>query len=49
MAEKRPKVLSHHGDSRVDEYYWMRERESPEVRAYLEAENEYTKAATAHT
>lgn len=40
-AEKRPVELTAHGDVRVDEYYWLRERENPEVLAYLEAENAY--------
>jgi oligopeptidase B len=38
-AEKRPVELELHGDVRVDDYYWLRERENPEVIAYLEAEN----------
>jgi len=33
---------------RVDDYRWLRERSDPEVTAYLEAENEYTVAMTAH-
>ncbi|MBN2566257.1 MAG: S9 family peptidase, partial [Candidatus Eisenbacteria bacterium] len=36
------------GDVRVDEYYWLRERGGPEVLGYLEAENAYTDAMTAH-
>ena len=47
MAEKKPLTLEQHGDSRVDEYYWLRERENPDVIAYLEAENVYTDAALA--
>ncbi len=39
---KRPVTLEIHGDSRVDDYFWLRERENPEVIAYLEAENAYT-------
>lgn len=39
-----PKELTIHGKTRVDNYYWLNERENPEVIAYLEAENEYTKA-----
>jgi oligopeptidase B len=35
-------TLELHGDSRVDDYYWLRERENPEVISYLEAENVYT-------
>lgn len=44
-AEKRPVTLELHGDSRVDDYYWLRERENPEVISYLEAENAYTEQA----
>ncbi|MDX9697690.1 MAG: oligopeptidase B, partial [Bacteroidales bacterium] len=39
-----PKEITIHGKTRVDNYYWLNERENPEVIAYLEAENEYTKA-----
>jgi oligopeptidase B len=38
---------SHHGDVFVDPYEWLREKDSPEVISYLEAENAYTKAQTA--
>jgi oligopeptidase B len=38
-----------HGDTRIDNYYWLRERENPEVIAYLEAENDYALARLAHT
>jgi oligopeptidase B len=48
-AEKRPTTLAAHGDERVDEWYWLRDREDPEVRALLEAENAFTKQALAHT
>jgi oligopeptidase B len=41
-AQKRAVTLELHGDSRVDDYYWLRERENPEVIAYLEAENAHT-------
>ena len=37
--EKRPVTLELHGDTRVDDYFWLRERENPEVIQYLEAEN----------
>jgi oligopeptidase B len=43
------KNLEIHGDVRIDNYYWLNERENPEVIAYLEAENEYTEAMMAHT
>ena len=44
IAVKRPHNLEIHGDVRVDDYYWLRDRENPEVIAYLEAENEYLNA-----
>jgi oligopeptidase B len=46
-AAKRPIELELHGDVRVDNYYWLRERDNPEVIAYLEAENDYTEAVMA--
>ncbi len=49
LAEPRPHELETHGDVRVDEYYWLRERENPEVIAHLEAENAWVDAAMAHT
>jgi oligopeptidase B len=42
-------VLEKHGDRRVDPYYWMREKDNPEVLAHLEAENAYTEAVMAPT
>jgi oligopeptidase B len=48
-AEKRPHELEQHGDVRVDDYYWLRERTNPEVLAYLEAENAYTSSMMAAT
>jgi oligopeptidase B len=39
-----PRTSTVHGDTRTDEYFWMRNREDPEVLAYLEAENRYTAA-----
>lgn len=42
VAQQRPVTLELHGDSRVDDYYWLRDREDPEVISYLEAENAYT-------
>ena len=49
VAKTEPVTLEIHGDVRTDDYFWLREREDPEVIAYLEAENEYTEAMTAHT
>ncbi|MRJ77722.1 prolyl oligopeptidase family serine peptidase [Aeromicrobium sp. SMF47] len=48
VAERRPITRSHHGDDFVDDYEWMRDKEDPATLAYLEAENAYTDAATAH-
>jgi oligopeptidase B len=48
-AAKRPKEITVHGDTRVDNYYWLREKTSPEVIAYLEAENKYTRQVMGHT
>ena len=48
-AKQIPHQLEIHGDVRIDEYYWMREREDDAVLAHLRAENDYYKALTAHT
>src|SRR6478672_1170858 len=42
-------TLTTHGDTRVDEWYWLRERDDPDVIAYLESENDWAANATAHT
>lgn len=49
VAPARPRVLEAHGERRVDPYYWLREKESPEVTAYLEAENEYSDTVMAES
>ncbi len=49
VARKDPVTLEAHGHERVDEYYWLRERENPEVLAYLAAENAYRDAVMAPT
>jgi oligopeptidase B len=41
-AKRVPHPVSLHGDTRQDDYFWLREKENPEVRAYLEAEAAYT-------
>lgn len=48
IAERRPTSREIHGHTRTDDYEWLREKESPEVTAYLEAENAYTQDRTAH-
>ena len=44
---RRPEELRAHGDVRVDDWYWLRDRDDPAVIAHLEAENAYTEAVTA--
>jgi oligopeptidase B len=44
VAKKVPKELTIHGDTRIDNYYWMKDRNNPEVKVYLEAENAYADA-----
>jgi oligopeptidase B len=41
---QRPKDVSVHRDTRIDPYFWLRERENPEVLAHLQAENAYSEA-----
>ncbi len=48
VAAVRPTALTAHGDTRTDNYFWLRERDDPEVIAYLDAENAYFEAETAH-
>ena len=48
-AEKSQFQLKNHGDIRIDPYYWMRERENPEVIDYLERENDYYQKMTRDT
>ncbi len=49
IAEKKPTHLEKHGDVRIDNYYWLRERENEEVIDYLERENDYYDKLTQHT
>lgn len=44
IAKKVPKVTNINGHELVDNYFWLRDKKNPEVRAYLEAENAYTDA-----
>ncbi|MDG1821813.1 MAG: S9 family peptidase [Flavobacteriaceae bacterium] len=48
-AKINKKELTAHGDTRIDPYYWMNDREDPEVIQYLEDENAYTQAVLAPT
>ncbi len=49
MPERRPVELVAHGDTRIDDWFWLRDRDDPEVIAHLEAENAYTEAMMAGT
>ncbi|WP_167959850.1 S9 family peptidase [Saonia flava] len=49
IAKKQAKELEKHGDIRIDDYYWLNDRENDEVIEYLEQENAYYKEMTAHT
>ena len=48
VASRRPQVVEAHGDSRTDDYAWLRDSENPEVIEHLRAENAYTESAIAH-
>lgn len=43
-VEKKPHVTKIHGDTLVDDYFWLREKKNPAVISHLEAENAYTNA-----
>ena len=45
MAEKKAKTTTIHGETLVDNYFWLREKSNPAVISYLETENAYTDAA----
>ena len=49
VAKKIAKELTIHGDTRIDNYYWMNQREDTAVINYLKAENSYTDAMMKHT
>ncbi|PCH70459.1 MAG: oligopeptidase B [Bacteroidales bacterium] len=49
VAQKIAKELTVHGDTRIDNYYWMNQREDSTVIDYLNAENSYTDAMMKHT
>jgi oligopeptidase B len=44
LAKKLPTTFTLHGDTRIDEYGWLRDKSSPETLAYLDAENAYADA-----
>ena len=46
-AARIPAGRTHHGDTVIDEYAWLADKENPETIAFLDAENAYTQAMTA--
>jgi protease II len=48
-APIKPYPMTIHEDTRVDNYYWLNDRENPEVITYLEAENAYTETVMSPT
>ncbi|WP_299274894.1 S9 family peptidase [uncultured Psychroserpens sp.] len=49
IAKKLPKTLEKHNDKRVDDYFWLNQREDQNVLDYLSAENEFYQQETSHT
>src|ERR1041385_5402854 len=48
-AEKKAKTTTIHGETLVDDYFWLREKTNPSVLAHLKAEDAYTESAMKHT
>ena len=49
IAPKRPYSITQHGETRVDDYFWLRNREDPEVLKYLSAQMDYLDEVMGHT
>src|SRR6266481_4295279 len=49
VAKIVPKTMSLNGDTRVDNYFWLRDRNDPDTIKYLEDENRYTESVMKHT
>ncbi len=49
QAQTIPQTLTIHGDTRIDPYFWLNQRENPDVLEYLQAENAYLESQLAHT
>lgn len=48
-AKQIPVELTLHGETRIDPYFWLNQRENPDVLNYLQEENQYLESALAHT
>lgn len=44
VAEAKPRVVTIHGRTWTDEYFWLREKTNPKVMEYLKAEDAYAQA-----
>ena len=49
LAPKRPHAITQHGQTRIDDYFWLRYRDDPAVLDYLRAENDYLDEVLQHT
>ncbi len=49
VAPQRPYEITQHGQTRIDNYYWMRDRHNPTVIEYITAENDYLEEMMMHT
>jgi oligopeptidase B len=49
LAPRKPHALTFHGQTRIDDWYWLQDRDNPEVTAYLESENDYATAILSPT
>ena len=47
-AKKIPSPRTFHGDTVIDEYAWLADKQDPDTISYLKAENAYTDALTGH-
>src|SRR6202163_563875 len=48
-AKILPRAMTAHGDTRIDNYFWLRDKKDPDTIAYLEAENRYMREKMQHT
>ena len=49
LAQKHATILKKHGDTRIDNYFWMKDKSNPKVIDHLKAENAYTEAMMSDT
>jgi len=49
IAPKHAHIIAQHGQTRVDNYFWLRERDNPQTMEYLHAEDDYQQEMTGHT